>query len=1019
MKDNFDEDLAGSVDPSSNYPLRRNEWSGSRCRKKGHFQSQGNLPGEPPAIDYWVFIDILARTWKWLVLGGLIFAGGFFLLGKHVVKTKFIASAQLLRYETPAASDFFKAATPMSGETFSGLIRAPELLARVGERANPPMSADALVKCLKIDPEPDSDLVKVLLAAKQPGEAVDLLNNYIEEAVKFTSELQAKQADRVASDYLKQQVAQMDDDIKVLHQQFRSLPVPPEITNKLAQIGGDLKNLSQNLAVPRPPSPLIAKLTEKLQTALADLSDLTAKYQDIHPLVREKRAQIQALQVQIASSATNNSLPEASAAMLVPSRAETFNPELDIVRTRLLSLEEGRVQLANRQREAALYAANPPGIVRIFAHANLQNVATNWRWVKISMVSFVGGVMGVVFSLALVLLVELADNRLRTVADVERVTKMPVLATLGYLHCLKPEERSLWAFRAWTMLQGRLSFSPNHGLVCGITSSESKEGRSTWVNLLAEAASMTGFRVLTIATRKTTGFPESDPDMKDPPELAVVNAAVNADGSGPSGADASLPVSTVILGNVLASPAQVTEHLLRPDAHPIVHIPLPGWVWNLERRKQWRDALNQWRKIDNLVILVELPPADVGEAVLLGCNLPNLLWLTDSGRAEAGETRAQLQTLRHARCNLVGAVVNRLTASSIKTRFPRWLTCFAVLAAISSSVAQAQNTNEGPSTNAPGPLSPASTESGEIQTNRAFSIVSPSQRAAWQRHLTLGPGDVLTLGLYSAPDLQRAEVAVGPDGRISYLEAQDVTATGLTIDEFRAKLDEELGKYRRAPHSLVTPVAFHSKKYYMLGKVMTKGVYTLDRPITLLEAVARARGLENGLVDRNIIDLADLSHSFLARGGQRITLNFESLFRDGDLSQNIPIEPGDYLYFPPAEAREIYVLGEVRLPGPTSFNPEMTIIGAIAARGGFTDRAYRARVLVVRGSLDHPEKIAVDTHAIVDGKAINFRLQPKDIIYVSARPFIGVEELADLAITAFIQSAITQVVGVHVIQPVQ
>jgi protein involved in polysaccharide export with SLBB domain len=283
----------------------------------------------------------------------------------------------------------------------------------------------------------------------------------------------------------------------------------------------------------------------------------------------------------------------------------------------------------------------------------------------------------------------------------------------------------------------------------------------------------------------------------------------------------------------------------------------------------------------------------------------------------------------------------------------------------------------------------------------------------------LGPGDVLTFGLYSQPDLQRAEVAVGPDGRISYLEAQDVPAAGLTIDELRAKLDEELGKYRRSPHSLVTPVAFRSKKYYMLGKVMTKGVYTLDRPMTVLEAVARARGLENGLVDRNVIDLADFSHSFLVRGGQRINLNFESLFRDGDLSQNIAIEPGDYLYFPAAEAREVYVLGEVRLPGPTSYNPEMTIIGAIAARGGFTDRGFRARVLVVRGSLDNPQKIPVDTHAIVDGKALDFRLQPKDIIYVSPRPFIRVEELADLAITAFIQSAITEAVGVNVIKPIQ
>ncbi len=216
---------------------------------------------------------------------------------------------------------------------------------------------------------------------------------------------------------------------------------------------------------------------------------------------------------------------------------------------------------------------------------------------------------------------------------------------------------------------------------------------------------------------------------------------------------------------------------------------------------------------------------------------------------------------------------------------------------------------------------------------------------------------------------------------------------------------------------MVTPIAFKSKKYYMLGKVATKGVYTLDRPMTVLEAIARAHGLENGLVDRNIVDLADFQRSFLMRGGKRFAINFEKLFQEGDLSQNIAIEPGDYLYFPSTNVKEVYVVGEVRLPGPVSYTPETTLIAAISARGGYTDRAYKARVLVVRGSINHPETLAVDTHAMLDGVVPDFRLQPKDIIYVNSRPFIRVEELTELAATAFIQSLITTWVGVHVVPP--
>jgi hypothetical protein len=92
-------------------------------------------------------------------------------------------------------------------------------------------------------------------------------------------------------------------------------------------------------------------------------------------------------------------------------------------------------------------------------------------------------------------------------------------------------------------------------------------------------------------------------------------------------------------------------------------------------------------------------------------------------------------------------------------------------------------------------------------------------------------------------------------------------------------------------------------------------------------------------------------------------------------------------------------------------------MAAITERGGYSDRAYKSKVVVVRGSLNNPEIFAVNTHAILDGKEPDFRLQPRDIIYVNSRPFIRVEELADLAATAFIQSLITSWIGIDLVRP--
>jgi protein involved in polysaccharide export with SLBB domain len=300
-------------------------------------------------------------------------------------------------------------------------------------------------------------------------------------------------------------------------------------------------------------------------------------------------------------------------------------------------------------------------------------------------------------------------------------------------------------------------------------------------------------------------------------------------------------------------------------------------------------------------------------------------------------------------------------------------------------------------------LPAAESESPAGGSARSLSVTAPIKRAAWQERLTLGPGDVLNLFLFDTPDSARTEVPIGPDGRISFLQARDIVATGLTIDELRAKMDEALSKFYQHPRTIITPVAFHSKKYFVLGAVVNKGVYTFDRPLSVIEALARAGGVQTGLYERDTVELADLGHSFLVRDGQRVPVDFERLFERGDLSQNVPLEPDDFLYFALANANEIYVLGEVTAPGVAAFLPRTSAMSAISARGGFTPRAFRSRVLVVRGSLNNPQNFVVDAAAILSAKKTDFKLQAKDIVYVSKNPWVKAEEVLDTVATAFIQ----------------
>jgi protein involved in polysaccharide export with SLBB domain/capsular polysaccharide biosynthesis protein len=1008
-----------------------------------------------------------SKRWYWLVLAGAVGAVLGAMLGTSMWKTGYSASAQLMRYDPPVASKAYQP-PQMTGGTVVGLMSSPQVFERMGQKMKPPVPGGALKHRIVPKPERGSDLVNVEAFGSDPRSAVDLANAYIDEVIDFSKYQQTKDAEE-AMGYVTQTLKEIESDLALAQKEL-----PADLVS--AAIAGTSDVSAGNKAPPPGAaagvSPaVLARQLEQIQAAETELQDLLLKYHDIHPSVKAQRAKVAELksrlpggmtpeQIAATTQAASGSLSGAAGSSAIGGAAGVgLTQQLETSYYKVRTLELQRLDLLHRQRAIMMFRDNPPGNWRKVQPASMDTLGVHKPGVKVAVMAILFGLLGFVAAGVEVLRREIFDNRLKTEGDVERVTGLPVLGTLGDIRGMSLAQRESWAFRTWIALQDRLAYSPNHGLICGVTSSNPGDGRTTWINLLAGAARKCGFRVLTIATRSTSdipGFSEESADTAAQPIVVgapvsneevyatagAVNGAASMNGSNGHSNSATAtaePVArahvngvartsngtTAILSNpadlakasrtfagdseftaltasALFTPAMVTEKLMGPETDPLVHIPLPGWTWNLERRKQWQGALNVWRKIDNVVILVELPPASMPESVLLASNLPNLLWLVESGKSEATETRNQLQTLRHARCNLVGAVINRALTPVTQGRFSRWVGCFAMFAllglGLSGNGLVAAEAVQSPAI--------AAAEVPPAAMSAAFSVVSPNQRAQWQQKLTLGPGDVLNLSLYGEPQLDANEVPVGPDGRVNYLEAQGVMASGLTVDEFRERLNEALGKFRRSPQAIVVPVSYKSKKYFVLGRVMQRGAFPLDRPITLLEAVGRAGGMETGMSqDRSTIELADLSQAFVARGGRHLPVNFERLFQEGDLTQNITLEPNDYIYFPGADQKEVFVLGAVTTPGAYQYTQKTGALGAIAARGGFAPRAWQGKVLVIRGGLNKPQTFEISAHEVLSAQKPDVQLQPKDIVFVSERPWARVEEILDLAAQAFVTSA--------------
>jgi polysaccharide export outer membrane protein len=176
-------------------------------------------------------------------------------------------------------------------------------------------------------------------------------------------------------------------------------------------------------------------------------------------------------------------------------------------------------------------------------------------------------------------------------------------------------------------------------------------------------------------------------------------------------------------------------------------------------------------------------------------------------------------------------------------------------------------------------------------------------------------GDVITLSLYGKPEFTRPPVTIGPDGTISYLSATGVPVRGLTLEEAMQVVEKALSNYYRAPRVVIVPVQLVSKSYTIMGMIKLSCVFPLDQPLTLLEAVARSGGTVSGLFDRRYVDLADLERSFIIRDGRKFPVNFRKLLLEGDLSQNIPLAPRDFILIASSLADDDHVLGAVRKPG--------------------------------------------------------------------------------------------------------
>jgi protein involved in polysaccharide export with SLBB domain len=278
------------------------------------------------------------------------------------------------------------------------------------------------------------------------------------------------------------------------------------------------------------------------------------------------------------------------------------------------------------------------------------------------------------------------------------------------------------------------------------------------------------------------------------------------------------------------------------------------------------------------------------------------------------------------------------------------------------------------------------------------------------RSYVLGPGDKLELEVLG--DLTTKTITtVGPDGRVYFHLLPGLDVWGLTLAETKALLEKELGQFiKDKPVVSVTLRGADSKKIWLLGRFTTPGVYSMPAPMTVLEAFALAGGTMSMAGQRDSgaamtgEEVADLRRAFVMRHGERLPVDLQRLLTEGDLTQNIYLEPDDFIYVPTATMREVTVLGAVAQPRTIPYVQGMSLIRAIAHANGTVPEAYQHHVAIVRGSLSEPRVGIVDYRDIAMGKLPDVVLEPGDIVYVPYGPYRYLVRYADLILRTFMNT---------------
>ena len=166
---------------------------------------------------------------------------------------------------------------------------------------------------------------------------------------------------------------------------------------------------------------------------------------------------------------------------------------------------------------------------------------------------------------------------------------------------------------------------------------------------------------------------------------------------------------------------------------------------------------------------------------------------------------------------------------------------------------------------------------------------------ALQPDYMIGAGDVVNINVWRNPEVSLS-VPVRPDGKITTPLVEDLQAAGKTSTQLARDVEKALEKYIQQPMVTVIVTSFvgpYSQQIRVIGQAARPQALPYRQGMSLMDVLIAVGGITDFAAGNkaNIIRTVDGQR-------QRVPVRLQDLLRDGDISANISLLPGDVLVIP-------------------------------------------------------------------------------------------------------------------------